>query len=78
MKSKDEYIVFNYTDNITASPNTFSSKDKARAFIKEFRSRYKKQGYYFTSGMERISPSDIELEIIPAKDLGKVFSGGWE
>ena len=61
---KRAYIVFNHTDGITASANTFSTIRDAKAFIKTFRERFITQGYYKTSRWEKISPDEISLEII--------------
>lgn len=70
-----KYIVFNYTDGIIASPpnKTFGKKSDANEFIKEFRARFKKQGYYFTSRMQRISPEHVDLEVVELKQLGEVL-----
>ncbi len=64
--SKIEYVVFNYTDNIYASYETFFTKRKAKEFIRKFRKRYDKQGYYRNNRWEKINPKHIDLEIIPA------------
>jgi hypothetical protein len=58
------FIVFNKTDNITASPQEFSS-EVADQFIKDFPLRYKAQGYYRTNQNIKINPKDIELIKIP-------------
>ena len=58
-----KYIVFNDTDGITASHELFSSKKKAQEFIDKFPLRYAAQGYYKTSSMERIDPSEVMLRI---------------
>lgn len=65
-KTTTGYIVFNYTDNIEASAETFKTKKAANDFIKEFRKRYEKQGYYKTNNWEKINPEHIDLEVIPA------------
>ena len=59
------FHVFNYTDGIPASDKFFKTKEEAEEFIKSFRKRFEVQGYYLTSGMERISPQDIDLRINP-------------
>lgn len=64
-----KYIVFNKTDGITASPDTFSSIKKAEQFVKSFRERFNFQGYYFTSKMQRIDPKDVILEIVTEKEF---------
>lgn len=70
------YRVFNYTDNIYASPNIYKSKKQAQNYVTEFRNRYNKQGYYRTNTMGKISPEEIELEIIPANF--NPFNGNYE
>ena len=47
-------MVFNYTDNLYANYDIFSTKKEANNFIKEFRNRYKQQGYYRDSNMNKI------------------------
>ena len=59
-----EYIVFNRTDGITASPFTFRTPYEAQQFIKDFRKRFDHQGYYLTSNMVRIHPDEVDLEIV--------------
>ena len=59
------FHVFNYTDGIPASDKFFKTEEEAEEFIKIFRKRFEVQGYYLTSGMERISPQDIDLKINP-------------
>lgn len=65
------FIVFNRTDGIVASLDDFNTKRKASEFIKIFKKRFEKQGYYFTRRMERIPISDVELEIIPRREFWK-------
>jgi hypothetical protein len=71
------YMVFNYTDNLYANYDIFATKKEANNFIKEFRNRYKQQGYYRDSNMNKIDVEDIDLEIIPS-DFNplKKFNGG--
>ena len=67
--SKNEkigYQIFNYTDNVYATAETIYTLKKAKKFMREFRKRYKKQGYYRNNRWEKINPKDIDLEIIPA------------
>lgn len=65
MPKKIGYHVFNYTDNIYASAEPILTKKKAKEFIREFRNRYNKQGYYRNNRWGKIKPKDIDLEIIP-------------
>jgi len=62
---KKGHRVFNYTDNLYASPEVFTSKKKAKEFIVGFRKRYEAQGYYRNNRMEKIDPKHIDLEVIP-------------
>ena len=64
-----KYIVYNKTDGIMASQESFNSPEEAEKFIKSFRERFKFQGYYFTSNMERIDPKDVELEIVTEEEF---------
>jgi len=61
-----KYTVFNYTDGIFASPDTFTKK-KGLEYIENFRLRYKNQGYYRDNKWNKIPPSEIELDLIPVK-----------
>ena len=61
---KPMFTVMNNTDGITAAREPFDTREEAEKFCLEFRQRFYKQGYYFTSRMERISPDAIELEIV--------------
>lgn len=63
-----KYSVWNWTDNISATAKTFSSKKAANDFIKEFRDRYKQQGYYRDNRWRKIAPEDIELEVYEIND----------
>ena len=60
------YKIFNYTDNIYATNDRFYTQKKAKAFIRKFRTKFKKRGYYWGNRWEKIAPKDIDLEIIPA------------
>ena len=66
IKPSKEFMVFNYTDNIYASPDTFANQKKAKEFVKEFRNRFATQGYYKDNRMRQVAIKDIDLEIIPA------------
>lgn len=58
-----EYVVWNDTDNISTHWDTFKSKKEAEKFIKEFRERFKQQGYYRDNQWNKIAPKDIQLTI---------------
>ena len=72
------YMVFNYTDDYYATDNVFTTKKEANNFIKEFRNRYKQQGYFRDNRMNKIAIEDIDLEIIPSdfNPFGKFNGGG--
>ncbi len=57
-----QYVIYNATDDILASPDTFN-KEEAEQFIINFRERYNVQGYYRTVKGRNILPEQIELEI---------------
>lgn len=59
----EQYQVFNRTDGIFATDELFESVESAKEFIKEFRNRFKAQGYYRDSRWNKIEPENIELEI---------------
>lgn len=61
-ENKEEYGVFNETDGVYISPDTYS-KEQAEQAKDDFINRYKKQGYYKTSSGERIKPEDIVLTV---------------
>ena len=69
MKSNTEQIgrfsLFNATDQIFASPESFATREAAETAAREFRARFSRQGYYLTASGLRIAPEDIELEILP-------------
>ena len=72
------YMVFNYSDDYYATDNVFATKKEANNFIKEFRNRYKQQGYFRDNRMNKIAIEDIDLEIIPSdfNPFGKFNGGG--
>tara|TARA_R110000744_G_scaffold288557_1_gene399560 strand:- start:1161 stop:1370 length:210 start_codon:yes stop_codon:yes gene_type:complete len=61
---KTKYVVFNYTDNIFASADTYNTKKEAKEFITQFRKRFDNQGYYKTNNWDKINPNHIDLEIL--------------
>ena len=72
------YNVFNYTDNIYATDEVFKTKKLANDFIREFRNRFSKQGYYRDNQMNKIAVEDIDLLAIPSdfNPFGKYEDGG--
>jgi hypothetical protein len=60
------FKVFNYTDNLYASDEVFKTKKLANDYIKEFRNRFAKQGYYRDNRMRKIAIKDIDLLAIPS------------
>jgi hypothetical protein len=73
------YNVFNYTDNVYATDEVFKTKKLANEFIKEFRNRFSRQGYYRDNQMNKIAIEDIDLLAIPS-DFSpfRKFNGGGE
>lgn len=73
------YNVFNYTDNVYATDEVFKTKKLANEFIKEFRNRFSRQGYYRDNQMNKIAIEDIDLLAIPT-DFSpfRKFNGGGE
>jgi hypothetical protein len=57
------FLLFNATDQVYVSPEEFKTVAEAEAYGREFRNRFKAQGYYLTAGCERIPPEDVELVI---------------
>jgi hypothetical protein len=53
----------NATDGIMASPEEFKTEELALGFIKKFKERFERQGYYFTTRMERIPVCSVALEV---------------
>jgi hypothetical protein len=58
------YQLFNETDGLPASPETFKTREQAEACAKRFRERFAVQGYYLTAGGERIPPREVRLVVI--------------
>lgn len=65
-KAKAGYQLFNETDGVFASPETFLTRADAEVFADKFRNRFASQGYYLTAGGERIPPSAVVLRVVPA------------
>jgi len=61
-------MLWNETDQVFASPETFETEANASAFAKRFRQRYAAQGYYLTADRVRIPPEEVELLVVPADD----------
>ncbi|MFA6093662.1 MAG: hypothetical protein WCU88_08905 [Elusimicrobiota bacterium] len=56
--------LFNETDEVFASPDEFKTRKAARAYAREFRQRYKAQGYYLTAGGDRIPVEALRLVVV--------------
>lgn len=69
------WIVFNYTDGVTASHDTFPTKKQAVAFIKKFRERFKMQGHYRTSRGRNIGINAVDVRAIKASQIGEALEG---
>lgn len=61
------FMLWNDTDHLFASPDTFETEAQAEAFAERFRRRFVIQGYYLTSDRRRIAPDDVELTVIRAE-----------
>lgn len=57
------YKIWNDTDDISASMETFATKELANAEIVKLRDRYRKQGYYRDNGWNKIDPDDIQYRV---------------
>ena len=75
---KKGFMVFNYTDSVYATDEVFKTKKLANDFIKEFRNRFSRQGYYRDNQMNKIAIEDIDLLAIPSdfNPFGKYADGG--
>lgn len=61
-------LVWNETEQLYASPDSFGTEAEAQAFADAFRARYARQGYYLTADGFRIAPEQIELVIVPEEE----------
>lgn len=61
------FVVWNETDEVYASPDTFKTREEAESFAARFRNRFAAQGYYLTSDRQRIGVADVVLVVIPAE-----------
>ena len=58
------YLIWNGTDGITATQDTYTSKKKAQQVIDDKRQQYKDiQGYYRDNRWNKIDPDDIDYQI---------------
>ena len=60
-----KYLIFNATDQVIATNETFTSVKKAKEKIEQLRKQF--NGYYLTNNWEKISPEDISYHIIEEK-----------
>ncbi len=63
--NRTEFEVWNETDQVHASPDTFPTREAASAFVAKFRKRFDRQGFYRTVLGERIAPEAVDLVIRP-------------
>lgn len=55
-----EYFIFNETDGVPASIDSYATKELANARIAQIRENFKKgQGYYRNNRMEKMNPDDV-------------------
>lgn len=64
------YGIYNATDGVFASPDSFKTRRAARAYARRFRQRFAEQGYYLTADRQRIAVEDVRLEIVPLEVAG--------
>lgn len=68
MEENDEtsagFMIFNATDGVYFDPRSFPTQEEASEAAEEHRAVYNRQGYYLTADGLRISPDDLELEIV--------------
>ncbi len=64
-EGKRGYQVFNETDGVFASPQTFKTIPQAEEYAKKFRERFAAQGYYLTARGERLAARDVRLVARP-------------
>lgn len=57
------YTIWNEHDNIMASPDIFKSIEAVQEYCKQYRDRYRKQGYYRDNRWNKIPPDEIQLDI---------------
>ena len=62
-----KYQLINETDQLPASPITFTTKEKAEACADKLRQRFVAQGYYLTANGTRIRPEEIKFVVVPAE-----------
>jgi hypothetical protein len=62
------YYVMNETDGILAAQDPMT-RGECDDFMIEFRQRFARQGYYLTSGGQRIPVSEVRFKRIPETEL---------
>ena len=58
------YKIYNITNGILATPQTFETIQEAKNFIKDFLARFEKQGYYLTVHKKRMPIDCVDFEIV--------------
>lgn len=59
-----EYFIFNDTDGVPASIDSYATKELAEARITQIRENFKKgQGYYRNNRMEKMNPDDVQYRL---------------
>lgn len=62
------YQLWNETDMLFASPETFETTAQAQACAEKLRKRFSVQGFYLTTAGVRIPPQDVKLVVVPAEE----------
>ena len=60
-----KFLVFNETDGILVHTGPIT-RSSAERLIRQFRARFRGQGFYLTARRERINPEEVQLSVVPA------------
>ena len=61
----EKFLVFNDTDGILVHPGPVTRCSAVR-LIRQFRGRFREQGFYLTARRERVNPEEVQLSVVPA------------
>lgn len=61
----EKVLLFNDTDGILVHPSPVT-RCSALRLIRQFRGRFREQGFYLTAQRERIAPDEVRLSVTPA------------
>jgi len=57
------WYIWNGTDQITATPDIYKTREEAEGLIPALRDRYRAQGWYRDNRWNKINPDDIQYEV---------------